>query len=253
PPLILKPYGQQSLRQTLLPVVLVLVLMLDIALQSDEENATGDAQLLCELFSGERASYRYATEKTRVIKENTPFSIIGATQVPFAARLITRMNQGHGLLDRFIIVFPSCLRPTVTETEDALEWLKTQPLQSTTDIFLEVHRVLENRNQNYDFSHAAQMLLTDLQKQEITEINTAIGEGSPSPKNKTLDLLKRSAGAIHIFNYVAGKLVDGQRPDAPPSEIQEVSVRRAEVFVHFATSQKNIATEVIMSLAYLTV
>ena len=32
-------------------------------LKSEEENATGDVQALCQLFSGEEASYRYATEK----------------------------------------------------------------------------------------------------------------------------------------------------------------------------------------------
>ena len=41
-------------------------------LKSDEENATGDVQALCQLFSGEEASYRYATEKTREIAANTP-------------------------------------------------------------------------------------------------------------------------------------------------------------------------------------
>ena len=33
-------------------------------LKSDAENTTGDVQALCQLFSGEEASYRYATEKT---------------------------------------------------------------------------------------------------------------------------------------------------------------------------------------------
>ena len=32
-------------------------------LKSDEENATGDVQVLCQMFSGEEASYRYATER----------------------------------------------------------------------------------------------------------------------------------------------------------------------------------------------
>jgi hypothetical protein len=108
-------------------------------LKSDDENATGDSQLLCELFSGERVSYRYASEKIREIGSNIPFTIVGATQVPFASRLITRMDQGSGLLDRFLFVFPSCLRPTIQETEAALEWLKSQPLQSITDIFLEMY------------------------------------------------------------------------------------------------------------------
>ena len=80
-------------------------------------DATGDAHLLCEIFSSERASYRYATEKTRIIPENTSFTIIGATQVPFAARIIARRNQGHGLLDRLVIVFPNCFRPNVDDTD----------------------------------------------------------------------------------------------------------------------------------------
>ena len=68
-------------------------------LKSDEDNATGDAQTLCELFSGESSSYRYATERTREIPPNVPFSILSSTQVPYAARLLCCMDQGHGLLD----------------------------------------------------------------------------------------------------------------------------------------------------------
>ena len=45
-------------------------------LKSDEDNASGDAQLLCELFSGEETTYRFATERSRKIERNTgtPFS-----------------------------------------------------------------------------------------------------------------------------------------------------------------------------------
>ena len=57
--------------------------LLNKLLKSDDENATGDAKLLCELFSGERVSYRYASAKTREIGCNVPFSIVGATQVLF--------------------------------------------------------------------------------------------------------------------------------------------------------------------------
>ena len=62
-------------------------------LKSDEENATGDVQVLSQLFSGEQTSYRYATESSREIAENTPFCILGSTQVPFAARLFTVLDQ----------------------------------------------------------------------------------------------------------------------------------------------------------------
>ena len=76
-------------------------------LKSHEENATGDVQALCQLFSGEEASYSgYATEKTR--------EIAGNSKIPFATRLVALLNQGHGLLDRFLIMFPKCLRPPPT-------------------------------------------------------------------------------------------------------------------------------------------
>ena len=63
-------------------------------------------------------------ESTREISPNVHFSIVGSTQVPFAIRLICRMDQGHGLLDRF----PVCFRPTPQETEDAKVALEEIPL-----------------------------------------------------------------------------------------------------------------------------
>ena len=57
-------------------------------MKNEEENGSGKVEMLCELFSGERLSYKYATEKTRNIGQNLPFVIIGCTQVSFAACLI---------------------------------------------------------------------------------------------------------------------------------------------------------------------
>ena len=51
--------------------------VLNKLMKSDEDNATGDVQLLCKLFSGEHCSYFYWTEESRVIPPNTPFSILG--------------------------------------------------------------------------------------------------------------------------------------------------------------------------------
>ena len=112
--------------------------VLNRMLKNEEENGSGEVQMLCELFSGERMSYKYATEKTRNIGENVPFAIIGCTQVPFAARLICRMDQGHGLLDRFLFWFPMCLRPSPHETEAAKGVLNRIPVKSFTDVFLEM-------------------------------------------------------------------------------------------------------------------
>ena len=83
--------------------------VLNKLLKSDEENAAGDAQVLCQLFSGKKSSYRCATKQVREIPSNVPFSILDTTQVLYAARLICRMDEGHGLLDRFLFFFPNML------------------------------------------------------------------------------------------------------------------------------------------------
>ncbi|KAK3726241.1 hypothetical protein QZH41_001309 [Actinostola sp. cb2023] len=162
--------------------------LLNKLLKSDDENATGDAQLLCELFSGERISYRYASEKIREIGSNVYFSTVGATQVPFAARLIARMDQGHGLFDRFLFLFPSCLRPSVEETEET-----------------EAARLCED----------AEQFLSKLQSEEIQDINNAINEGHPPPKSKKMDLIRRIAVALHVFNHIASNLIEGHTKECP--------------------------------------
>ena len=79
-------------------------------LKSDEDNATGDVQLLCKLFSVERCSYHFSTEETRLIPPNTPFCLLGSTQLVNAAKLIARMDQGHGLVDRILLATPLAYR-----------------------------------------------------------------------------------------------------------------------------------------------
>ena len=65
----------------------------------------------------------------RKISTNTSFSLQGATQVPFAARLVMLMDQGHGLIDRFLITFLKCLRPSPQETNQAVETFKKMRFQ----------------------------------------------------------------------------------------------------------------------------
>ena len=87
--------------------------VLNKILKNDEENGCGEVQMLYELFSGERTSYRLASESTREIPANIPFVILGTTQLPFAAQVISRLDQGHGLLERFLFFVPCCLIPSL--------------------------------------------------------------------------------------------------------------------------------------------
>lgn len=135
------------------------------------------------MFSGEEASYRYTTERVREIRSNTPFCILGATQALFAARLVTILDQGHGLLDRFLITFPKCLRPTPQETEQAVEAHTQSPLSSFDDIFLEIAR-LHASHASYTLSSEAHRILNLLNEEFIADVNEAITEGRIPPKTK---------------------------------------------------------------------
>ena len=212
-------------------------------LKSDEENATGDVQVLCQMFSGEEASYRYATERVREIRSNTPFCILGATQAPFAARLVTILDQGHGLLDRFLITFPKCLRPTPQETEQAVEALTQSPLSSFDDIFLEIAR-LHASHASYTLSSEAHRILNTLNEEFIADVNEAITEGRIPPKTKKIDIILRVAASLHIFNHVTTQLLQQTQPTMPSEEIEKSTLLRAIEYVGWAESQKEIFVEV---------
>ena len=137
--------------------------VLNKLLKSDEDNATGDVQILCELFSRESSSYHYATERTREIPHNVPFSILGCTQVPYTARLLCRMDQGHGLLDRFMSLFPVCLRPSTADADAARMWFQGENVhvKQVADIFVEMYDVHNSTGpSHYTFSKDALQTLT---------------------------------------------------------------------------------------------
>ena len=214
-------------------------------LKSDEENATGDVQALCQLFSGEEALFRYATERTWEIAVNTPFCILGATQIPFAARLVALLDQGHGLLDRFLITFPKCLRPTPTQTNQALEALKENGLTNCDDIFIEIARLHTSRS-TYTLSQEAAVTLNGLNEEFITEVNEAIMEGRTPPKTKKMDVILRVAAALHIFNHVTSHLLAHSEPTPPPEAIAKSTLLKAINYVTWAESQKEIFVEVTL-------
>ena len=179
-------------------------------LKSDEENGTGDSQLLCELFSGEMVTYKYATEKVRVIPANTPFSILGSTQMPLMAKLVTRMDQGHGLLDRFLFAIPMCLRPAEDETENAIEQSRKERVKSFRELFNIMYNI--NHETYYNFNEEFKTLLKEISDSFIKEINEAILNGDVPPKSKKTDLIMKVSLAIHLFESIAKQLLNGQQP-----------------------------------------
>ena len=221
-------------------------------LKSDEDNATGDVQILCELFSGESSSYRYATERTREIPANVPFSILGCTQVPYAARLLCRMDQGHGLLDScFMFLFPLCLRPSTADTDAARTWLLREDLhlKQVSEIFIEMFDAHNSAPvSHYTFTEEALQTLTSLKDDFIRDVNDAIQNGNVPPKSKKIDLLQRVATSLHVFNFITDALLQGRKPPAPPTQISLQTLQQAKRYVEYAETQKEIVMEVNINI-----
>lgn len=217
--------------------------VLNKMLKNDEENGSGEVQMLCELFSGERTFFRFATEEPREIGENLPFAIVGCTQMPFAARLICRMNQGHGLLDRFLFWFPMCLRPSPQESEHAKTVLTDVPLKSFTDVFLEIfERHLSKKE--FTFNANAQKLIDSLHSEFIHDLNEAIVKGQPPPKSKRVDLVQRLACSLHVLTHVVSELLQGRKPRGTPKQISVDAVEKSILLLDYVDSQKEIMIEV---------
>lgn len=75
--------------------------------------------LFCDLFSWEEALQTLGTQKDRKIPAGTPFSIFRSTQVQPLTKLLVTMDEGQGLLDRFLILTPQCFRPAPVERQEA--------------------------------------------------------------------------------------------------------------------------------------
>lgn len=210
-------------------------------MKSDEDNGTGDVQLLCKLFSGERCTYSYSTQETRVIPADTPFSILGATQLLNAAKLIAKMDHGHGLVDRFLFPIPLAFRPTLTEMETAAEYLSTEVVENFEECFRNIN---DNGQIHYSFDTSARELLRENIDQFVSDVNDAIRDGKVPPKSKLPELVPRVATALHVFNHTMTELLAGVPPTAPPTQITKSTLEKATEFVQHLESQKDILCQV---------
>ena len=210
-------------------------------MKSDEDNGTGDVQLLCKLFSGERCSYHYSTEESRIIPADTPFSILGATQLLNVAKLIARMDHGHGLVDRFLFPIPLAFRPTLTEMETAADFLTTEVVENFEECF---NNIYGNGQLHFTFDTSARELLRENIDQFVTDVNDAIKDGKAPPKSKLPELVPRVATSLHVFNHTMTELLAGVAPTSPPTEISKSTLEKATEFVQHLESQKDILCQV---------
>lgn len=128
--------------------------MITYLIKGDKEHSS-DTSLLCELFSGESSTMTLATAAARNVQENLPFCILGATQVLPTIKLITVMDSGQGLLDRFLLIAPLCLRPTSEETIAASDAVNDFPFKDLAVAFETIQDSHLN-NKQYHFHQEAE-------------------------------------------------------------------------------------------------
>ena len=203
-------------------------------MKSDEDNAIGDVQLLCKLFSGERCSYHYLTEESRVIPPNTPVSILGSTQLLKAAKLVAKMDHGHSLVDQMLIATPLAYRPTLSKMETAADQLSTEVVDNFEEYFANINDTVEHLH--FTFPEDAKLPLPETIDDFVAEVNTAIQQGQVPPKSKMPELIPRVATALHVFNYTLEELLAGAPTSSPPTVISKTTLESATDFVQHLES-----------------
>ena len=97
--------------------------VLNKLLKCDDETASSHS---VSCFLAKELPITTAPKKLEKIPANTPFSILGCTQIQNAAKLIAQMDQGHGFIDRFLILVPLVLRRTPQQQADANRYIETE-------------------------------------------------------------------------------------------------------------------------------
>ena len=173
---------------------------------------------------------------------NTPFCLLGSTQLVNAAKSIARMNQGHGLVDRILLATPLALRPTLTQMENATDQLSTEVVSNYTELFKNINGVDENVE--FIFDDEGKELLREKMDQFVAEVNEAIREGKVPPKLKTPELIPRVACALQAFNHAMTELLTGVPATQPDLTITKVTLENAASYVTHLEMQKEILCQV---------
>ena len=129
-----------------------------------------------------------------------------------AAKLIAKMDQGHGLIDRILIATPLVFRPTLTEMEAAKGFLSTEVVNDFEQYFNTIHGLSKQQFQ-FSFCDDAKQVLHGTMDQFIADVNKAIQEGRVK---KIPELIPRVATALHVFNHSMVELLAGHTPMEPP-------------------------------------
>ena len=133
--------------------------------------------------------------------------MIGSTQLISVAKMIARMDQGHGLVDRILFAIPLAFCPTVSEIETANDHLATVVVTDFQELYQNINDI--DKHSEYAFDEEGRPLLREKMDHFAAEVNKAIREGKVPPKSKTPELILRIACTLHMFNHAMNKLLAG--------------------------------------------
>ena len=159
-----------------------------------------------------------------------------------AAKLVTRMDHGHGLIDRFLISIP--VAETNARTGDPGNRLSSDGSNRDFMRFSQQYMTYTKNDVTYTFDEGARHLLADMNTNFTAEVNAAILDGIMPPKSKKSDLVPRVAMALHVFTEVVQSALNGHELHECSLAIPMDTFQRALAFVEHLESQKDVLCQV---------
>lgn len=172
----------------------------------------------------------------RRVQGNTTEYSLQHLRLYTAAKLIAKMDHGHGLVDRMLIATPLAYRPTLSEMENATEQLSTEVVEDFAEYFQNVSETAEHIQ--FTLTEDAKFMYRETIDQFAVEVNTAIQQGKVPPKSKIPELVPRLATALHVFNHTMNELLSGVPATASPTEISKTTLESAIEFVRHLSPGK---------------
>jgi len=215
-------------------------------LKSDDENNLTNAAVLCKLYSGELCNEVFATTNSRSVEENLAFCILGATQLKSVAHIVSRMDNGTGFLDRFLMHVPNAILPEPEEQADSLERCSLHAFTIE-----KLYRCLENLDEDnpkmFYFHSDAEKTYNDMKSNFIKDVNECLKEGKPTPKTKKSEFIPKVAVALHVLEHSFQNIVRGE-DRALTEEITNDEILRATYLINIIEEQKELLGTFIQDL-----
>ena len=216
----------------------------------NDETASGDIQLLCKLFSGEPATYHFATESAQDIEQNTSFCLLGATQLQNAAKIVYRMDQGHGLLDRFLVAIPLALRPIPEQLDDAQRRVDEMAFNDFQPLFDAIFVAHTNIIRVYKLNDQCVTIHRNRLLDFAAEVNEEILHGNMPPKSKKTEIIPRVAVFLSVLSHF---ICQNLHPDIPNTEVPEsVTPQFYRAAVKHMESKKEMFVDFLKSITEVT-